>query len=165
MSISISCKTFSIVHKFNCTNMFQRKKWCAHPTRHRHETKIGQRPSHPTGHHPMSDQLAWNIRTYYRRSIGMSKISVKKGDRLCKTCYHHERNRFDLLYSYQVEPMETDSQYSMDISSTSGEESGDEESDGTNNDSIYSAREERANYKQTLDNIFQLLDITKIIDM
>ncbi|CAF1651277.1 unnamed protein product [Adineta ricciae] len=153
--------------------MFQRKKWCAHPTRHRHDTKIGQRPSHPIGHHPISDQLARNIQTYYRRSIGMSKIFVKQGDRLCKMCYYHERDRFEQIYSYQFEQKETDddqneetdSQYSMDISSTSGEETQDEESDGTNNDSVYSAREERANYKRTLDSIFQLLDITKIIDI
>ena len=32
-------------------------KWCAHPTRYVNDTKVGKRPSHPKGHHPISAQL------------------------------------------------------------------------------------------------------------
>ena len=98
------------------------KKWCAHPTRHVNDTKIGRRPSHPQGHHPISAQLARNIQTQYCRSIGMKKIYLKEGDRLCKICYYRERARFDKLYSSQGESMEIDDQEidenvgSMDIS-------------------------------------------------
>ncbi|CAM4796483.1 unnamed protein product [Rotaria magnacalcarata] len=42
----------------------------------------------------------------YTRSIGMKKISLKEGDRLCKICYYRERARFEKLYSSQGESME-----------------------------------------------------------
>ena len=75
------------------------KKWCAHPTRHMNDTKAGKHPSYLQGHYPISAQLARNIQTQYSRSIGMKKISLKEGDRLCKTCYYRERARFNKLYS------------------------------------------------------------------
>ena len=82
------------------------KKWCAHPTRHLNDTKIGRHPLHPQGHHPISAQLARNMQIQYTRSIGMKKISLKEGDRLCKICCYRERARFDKLYSSQGESMD-----------------------------------------------------------
>ena len=82
------------------------KRWCAHPSRHLNDTKIGRSPSHPQGYHPISVQLTRNMQTQYTRSRGMKKISLKEGDRLCKICYYSERARFDKLYSSQGESME-----------------------------------------------------------
>ncbi|CAF2229273.1 unnamed protein product [Rotaria magnacalcarata] len=102
--------------------MHSSKKWCAHPTRHLNDTKTGRRPSHPQGHHPISAPLANNMQKQYTRSIGMKKISLKEGDRLCKICYYRELARFEKLYSSPGESMEIcdkevqDDKYSVDAS-------------------------------------------------
>ena len=151
------------------------KKWCAHPTRHVNDTKIGRRPSHPQGHHPISAQLARNIQTQYCRSIGMKKIYLKEGDRLCKICYYRERARFDKLYSSQGESMEIDDQEidenvgSMDISNNISEntleEDDEDDIDDSSDDSFYPPGEEQEKNKQILSSIFDLLGISSIIDM
>ena len=85
-------------------------KWCAHPTRHVNDTKVGNRPSHPKGNHSISAQLARNIQTQYSSSIGMRKMLLKEGDRLCTTCYDRERGGFDKLYSSRGESMDMEYQ-------------------------------------------------------
>ena len=86
------------------------KKWCAHPTRHVNDTKLGKCPSPPQGRHPILAQLARNIQTQYSRSIGMKQISLKEGDRLCKSCFYREPARNDKLYSSRGESMYMDYQ-------------------------------------------------------
>ena len=151
------------------------KKWCAHPTRHVNDTKVGKCPSYPKGYHPISAQLARNIQTQYGRSIGMKKISLKEGDRLCTTCYDRERGRFDKLYSSRGESMDMeyhsieDNEDSIDTSKNTSEsllEEDNEDNDNDNNDdSFYPPGEEQKQTKQILNTIFELLGITPIADM
>ena len=151
------------------------KKWCAHPTRHVNDTKLEKCPSHPQSRHPISAQLARNIQTQYSRSIGMKKISLKEGDRLCKTCFYRERARFDKLYSSRSESMDMeyqaieDNEDSIDTFKNTSENLLDEDSEDNNddndNDSFYPPEEEQKKNKQTLNTIFELLGISPIADM
>jgi hypothetical protein len=147
------------------------KKWCAHPTRHINDTKVGKRPSHPHGHHPISAHLARNIQTQYGRSIGMKKISLKEGDRLCTTCFYRERARFDKLYSSRGDSMDMeyrtieDNDDSIDISKNISENLLNEDSEDNDDDSFYPPEEERKKNKQKLNTIFELLGISAIADM
>ena len=152
------------------------KKWCVHPTRHMNDTRIGRRPSHPQGHHPISAQLARNMQAQYSRSIGMSKISLKEGDLLCKVCYYRERARFDKLYSSQAESMdigdeeEKEQQDATNITSNIiedeiEEENEEEDVDDEADESFYPPREQQETNKQILNKVFQLIGITPITDV
>ena len=90
--------------------MSDSKKWCTHLTRHVNHIRSRRQPPHPLGYRPISAQLARNIQVRYSRTIVMKKISLRKGGRFCKTCYYHERTRFNKIYLSQGESMEVDDQ-------------------------------------------------------
>ena len=137
--------------------------------------KLEEARQHPQGHHSISVQLARNMQTQYTRSIGMKKISLKEGDRLCKICYYRERARFDKLYSIQGESMEIcdeevqEDEDSIDASrnmiESELEEDNECDPDESNDDCFHSSAEEQKKNKQTLNSIFELLGISPITDM
>lgn len=149
--------------------------WCAHPIRHKDDTTIGRRPSHPEGHYPISAQLARNMQAQYRRSIGMSKVVLREGDCLCEVCYHGERARFDKLYPGQAESMEcgdedcqtqqNDSNVTKNSSDDGMEEESDERLSEDSDDSASTSKAEQQISKETLNGVFRLLGVSPIIDM
>ena len=134
-------------------NMSSLKRWCVHPTRHRDDTRIGLRPSHPEGHHPISAELARNLQEQWGRSIGTTEITLREGDRLCKVCFYTERARFDKLYQNEADSMDC------------GDEGSVEDLHEASEDSFLSSKGEQLTIKEKLNRILQLLDISPIVDL
>jgi hypothetical protein len=65
-----------------------RVKWCNHPTKHVHCTKIGQKLSHPIGRVVISSELASYMSRQYMDQIDDNFSFI--GKVLCKPCFTHE---------------------------------------------------------------------------
>jgi hypothetical protein len=145
--------------------------------RHVNATKIGPRPSHPVGHHPISARLARNMRHRYRPAFGTSKVHFQEGDLLCKVCFSRESARIDPMRSAQTETMDVgedsaqidqadDSRDTIDVS-MNWDDNEDDTPDGSDDsqESFRAPGEESKASKQTLNGIFELLGIAPITDV
>jgi hypothetical protein len=165
--------------------MTKPKVWCCHPLRHNGASRVGQFPSHAKGKVRLSSQLV----TYLQRKYSVAMMfpagsNETDGAYMCACCYEFEMDQMQRSQSGQQpwndEMAGSDSESSLherlrsstgtltvrDYSKMAGQAhpSGSEGSDASSEDESATAHE-RLSAKETLDNVFRLLQIEGIVDV
>ena len=71
-------------------------EWCVHPVYHSGKTKIGSKPSHPSGNRKVDNQLAKYINDIHAISASLTTKSYEENDLLCRMCYEKELSKLNL---------------------------------------------------------------------